>query len=358
MHDAGPGVTRTLVSVVVINHNYGRFLNQSIQSALRQSHGSIEVVVVDDGSVDESGTILDTLDAAVVQVRQRQGGHVQALNAGFAACSGDVVVFLDADDVLYPECVATVLESWRDGCAKLQYRLDTIDAQGRDLQLRFPNYPHDLGAGEIRRRALLDGYYPWPVSSGNAFARTYLDCVMPIDSTVIFKSPDGFLNKMAPLYGDVLTTERILGAYRVHGRNAWAHLATSAALPDYARTVRFDAVLHQAFVDQAASRGLKVGPYEAMSVPSWLEMRLLSLRFARARHPIADDSTRRALQQALSAAARAPDATRIGRMLWAAWFIALAVLPKRLLATCVRLGRSQSRRGALARLAVASSRRS
>ena len=352
------GADEPLVSIVIINHNYGRFLRDAVDSALAQDHGAVEVVVVDDGSTDGSGAVLDALPAGIVQVRQRQCGHVRALNAGFAACGGQIVMFLDADDVLYSGCVTTALAAWRPGCVKLQYRLDTIDAEGRDLHLQFPAYSHTLDPREIRARALRHGFYPWPVSSGNAFSRAYLDQVLPIDADTIFKSPDGFLNKMAPLFGDVLTLGEVLGGYRVHGRNAWAHSAASAALPDYARTVRFDAVLHRAFVERAAALGHAVGPYERMAVLAWLEMRFLSLRHARTHHPIAGDTVPGVLRHGLRAARLAPDTTAAGRVLWSAWFVALATCPKPLLARLVRAGRSQSGRSRLARLAVAWSRRS
>lgn len=346
-----------LVSVVVINHNYGRFLREAVDSALAQDHDAVEIVVVDDGSTDGSGAVLDALPTGIIQVRQAQCGHVRALNAGFAACAGQIVIFLDADDVLYPDCVTKVLAAWRPGCIKVQYRLDTIDAGGRDLHLQFPAYAGNLDTREIRARALRSGYYPWPVSSGNAFSRAYLEQVLPIDAGVIFKSPDGFMNKMAPLFGDVLTASEVLGGYRVHGRNAWAHSAGSATLPNYARTVRFDAVLHQAFVKRAAAFGHAVGPYERMAVLAWLEMRFLSLRLAKTDHPIAGDTVHGVLRHGLRAVRVAPDTTLAGRVLWSVWFLALATCPKPLLARVVRMGRSQSRRSRLARLAVSWSRR-
>ncbi len=346
------------VSVVIINHNYGRFLQHAIDSARGQRGAAVEIVVVDDGSTDESGAILDDMASEIVQVRQSKGGHCRALNAGFAASSGELVIFLDADDMLYAECVGTVLDAWRPGCVKLQYRLDTVDAEGRDLDLPFPTYPRDLGPSAVRQRALRTGSYPWPVSSGNAYARSYLNQVLPVDAETIFKSPDGFLNKMAPLFGDVVTIAAVLAAYRVHGCNAWAYQASSTSLPNYARTVRFDAVLHQSFVDRAAAQGNEIGRYEVMPVPAWLEMRLLCLRLARPEHPLPGDTMSLALRQALRASVIAPDLTVFGRALWCAWFLIISILPKSMLTSVVRSGRSQSRRNVLARIAVSWAKRS
>jgi hypothetical protein len=114
------------------------------------------------------------------------------------------------------------MANWHKGLSKLQYRLDTIDAEGVDQRMPFPDYPPTLTSEEIRRRLLRFGWHPWPVSSGNAFARDFVARLTPICEQRIFKSPDGFLNKMAPLFGPVGVLNEVLGDYRVHGANVWA----------------------------------------------------------------------------------------------------------------------------------------
>ncbi|TLU72543.1 glycosyltransferase [Lichenicoccus roseus] len=262
--------TATAVSVVIINHNYGAFLRASIESVLEQSHVASELIVVDDGSSDSSEDVLASYGDRITTVRQENLGHVKAFNAGFAASRGDVVLFVDADDMLYPDCLASVLSAWRDGLSKLQFRLDTIDADGRDLNMPFPAYSSLLTAKEIRRRSVANGYYPWPVSTGNAYARAYLLAVMPVPHPRIWKAPDGYVNKLAPLFGDVATLPRQLGAYRVHGGNLWASSANKVNLAGYTRNVRYDRDLHEEFAAVAARQGLRVGAYADRLVPQWI----------------------------------------------------------------------------------------
>jgi glycosyltransferase involved in cell wall biosynthesis len=353
VHASAPGPA---VSIVVINFNYGAFLSQAIESALAQTYPHLDIVVVDDGSTDNSIEVLNAYRERVRIIETPHGGHVSAVNAGLAGSAGDLVVLLDADDLLYPDCLSRAVAAWRDRAAKLQFRLDTIDGSGTDQNMPFPAYPADLDAAEIRRRSLRTGYYPWPVSSGNMFSRAYLREVTPIDAARIFKSPDGYLNKMAPLFGPVITLDAILGAYRVHGRNAWAQSSGVARSAAYVRGTRFDAMLHGAFREAARRQGHDVPPFDRAAVPQWVEVRLLSLRLERGAHPFAADTIPRVWWIGVRAARDAAGATWLGRVMWMAWFSLLALLPRNLVAFLAGNWRAQSRRSTLARRLVAISR--
>jgi glycosyltransferase involved in cell wall biosynthesis len=97
-----------LVSIVIANYNYGRFLGEAIESALGQTHRDTEVVVVDDGSTDDSVAVAGQYPVRLVA--QPNGGVSRARNAGAKKAQGGLLVFLDADDVLEP---AFVERCWR-----------------------------------------------------------------------------------------------------------------------------------------------------------------------------------------------------------------------------------------------------
>ncbi|BCX03811.1 MAG: hypothetical protein KatS3mg053_1749 [Candidatus Roseilinea sp.] len=95
-----------LVSVIIPCYNAGRWLRESVDSCLAQSYHSIEVIVVDDGSTDDSPDILRSYGDRIQFVRQSHSNGNRARNAGISLSQGEYLQFLDADDYLLPEKVA------------------------------------------------------------------------------------------------------------------------------------------------------------------------------------------------------------------------------------------------------------
>src|SRR5580704_431919 len=103
--------TLPLVSVIIVNRNYGRFLKQAADSVFEQTYPDIECIIVDNASTDESADVLQEITAqypdARIARRKDPGGQSLAAKEGFEASSGEYVVFLDADDYLLPCFVET-----------------------------------------------------------------------------------------------------------------------------------------------------------------------------------------------------------------------------------------------------------
>lgn len=112
------GVMR--LSCLINNYNYGRFVAEAVESAFSQSAPFDEVVVVDDGSSDQSPAVLASLEKRHPRLKvvlKPNGGQLSAFSAGLAASTGDVVYFLDADDVYeadYVERTAGVFQARPD----------------------------------------------------------------------------------------------------------------------------------------------------------------------------------------------------------------------------------------------------
>ena len=96
----GVSVPASLVSIVIPTRNYADYVGQAIRSALHQGYQPVEIIVVDDGSTDDTPAVLREFEGAIQVVRLGGLGVSAARNAGLAQAHGEYVVFLDADDLL------------------------------------------------------------------------------------------------------------------------------------------------------------------------------------------------------------------------------------------------------------------
>lgn len=313
-------------SIVITNYNYGRFVARCIDSALAQSYPDTEVVVVDDASQDHSREIIQSYGNRVVPVLQeRNGGQGAAFNAGFRACRGDVVLFLDADDWLYPHAVTRVVAALSPGVAQVQFRLHLVDGNGRHIDL-LPAPEVKFDDGDVVPILLRRGRYENTVTSGNAFARTTLSAILPVPEKEFQISADGYLVTVAPFCGRIVSIDEPLGAYVVHGGNYWS--SGHAAEPErFRRALRHDSDRYDVLRRKAAEYRLVVAPCPGLADPQHLTNRICSLVLDPQGHPDPGDS-RLALALRGAWASRDESLPRARRALLAMWFLALGVLPR------------------------------
>jgi len=95
-----------VVSIVIPAYNAKDWIDQAIQSALGQSYDNFEIVVVDDGSTDDTSTVVQQYGDPVRYVWKENGGSASARNRGIAEAQGTYIAFLDADDVWHPTKLA------------------------------------------------------------------------------------------------------------------------------------------------------------------------------------------------------------------------------------------------------------
>lgn len=97
------------ISVILNNYNYGQYIGAAIRSVLSQDHTDFELIIVDDGSTDDSREIISSFsDPRIKKVFKANGGQLSAFNEGFKISSGDIVCFLDADDMYQPGYLSAV----------------------------------------------------------------------------------------------------------------------------------------------------------------------------------------------------------------------------------------------------------
>ena len=128
---------RSPVSVVIPCYNQARFLAAAIRSAKTQPVQALECLVVDDGSTDDTAAVARSEGATLLM--QPNAGVSAARNSGLAAATGELVVFLDADDELVPGSVAlsaVELERAADAAAVVG-RCEAMDSEGRPLPVQY-----------------------------------------------------------------------------------------------------------------------------------------------------------------------------------------------------------------------------
>jgi glycosyltransferase involved in cell wall biosynthesis len=103
-------MTLPLVSIIIPTYNRAAYLLEAIDSALSQTYQHIEVVVVDDGSTDNTMDILDPIRGRITFLQQKKAGRSAARNTGIRQSSGSFIIFLDSDDLLLPDAVCLQVE--------------------------------------------------------------------------------------------------------------------------------------------------------------------------------------------------------------------------------------------------------
>jgi len=218
---AGPLLYRPrVVSIVVSSYNYGSFLAKAIESALSQTYDATDVIVVDDGSTDDSREVIARYSGRVTAVLKENGGQASALNAGFAGSSGDVVIFLDSDDVLLPTAAENAVSHFNDpDVSKVHWPLIQVDAHGTRSEVLAP--AQTLAEGDVTAGLVHHGPhgYIWPPMSGNAWARSFLERIFPMPELEYRTCPDLYLSALVPLFGVIRRLDEPQSLWRIHGTN-------------------------------------------------------------------------------------------------------------------------------------------
>jgi glycosyltransferase involved in cell wall biosynthesis len=225
-------------SIIINNYNYEQFVGQAIESALGQTHPA-QVIVVDDGSTDRSRSVIERFGSRIHAIFTSNGGQGAAMNAGFAVATGDIVVFLDADDLLGPSAIATLLARWQPGTVFAQYPLNIIDRDGSTIGVH-PDPPSRLADGDVRAELLRTGSFGANVTSGLAFSRGALAQVMPLPADDFRNAADGYMVRATAFLGCVQRLDEKLGSYRTHDRNDSNVCAEPSGLADgFRKKIRY-----------------------------------------------------------------------------------------------------------------------
>jgi glycosyltransferase involved in cell wall biosynthesis len=200
-----------LVSAVIINHNYGRYLGECIDSVLAQTYRGIETIVVDDGSTDNSLEVLQSYSNRIAVVSQSNKGPSAARNAGIARSTGEWIAFLDSDDLWLPEKIRCQSEYFYDDSVGIIFcGLEYIDEFGIVIGYSDPTLAKD----PLRQLAT----FTYPAIGGGSTAAVRGDCLRRLrgfDETLFCGEDLDLWIRVAADY-EVRTIPAALVKYRRH----------------------------------------------------------------------------------------------------------------------------------------------
>ena len=129
----------TMASVIIPSFNHAQFIEEAVRSVLCQTHELLELIIVDDGSTDDSVEVLRGIrDPRMRIVRQQNQGAHAAINNGFALATSEILCILNSDDTFHPRRIERALKVFREEPdAKLVCSwINTVDTSGKSLGIK------------------------------------------------------------------------------------------------------------------------------------------------------------------------------------------------------------------------------
>jgi hypothetical protein len=223
LNQAGP----IRITVLIDTYNYGHFIEESIDSVLAQEfpQDQMEIVVVDDGSVDDTADRVRKYGDRVQYFYKPNGGQASALNFGIARARGEIIAFLDGDDYWLPGKLRRVsAEFEKQPETGMVYHSFCCKHASSSEPLPFVGLGGVSGFLPDNRKSLL-GYDLYPTAT-LAFRRSVLQRLLPVPESLIVQA-DAHLTACVIFVAPIAYIDQPLTVYRVHADNMWNCVANT-----------------------------------------------------------------------------------------------------------------------------------
>ncbi len=204
------------VSVVIPTYNRAAYLVEAIQSVLAQTFRDFEIVIVDDGSTDNTADVVKTInDSRLHYIFQENRGVSAALNTGWRAAGGEYIGILGSDDMWLPTCLQELVQTLETSphLGVVYARAQGMDARGEPLTQLVG--ARERFAGETLK-SLVYGDFVCPIAV--VIRRAALERVGGYDESLIANEDWDLWLRLAPYYG-IGYVPRVLARYRFHTQN-------------------------------------------------------------------------------------------------------------------------------------------
>ncbi len=205
-------------SVVIDTYNYGRYVEDAVESVLAQEFPleEREILVVDDGSTDDTEERLRKYGDGIRYLQKPNGGQASAFNCGFERARGQVIALLDADDVWLPSKLGRVSEAFEQnpGAGMVYHRVYWWEETNKTLPDKY--FVPVSGRVPENRSDLLK--YPMSGASSLTFRRGTLQELTPIPEALRTQA-DAYLTALVIFVAPVVALPESLANYRIHDSN-------------------------------------------------------------------------------------------------------------------------------------------
>jgi glycosyltransferase involved in cell wall biosynthesis len=223
-----------LVSILIANYNYEKYIGETLESVLSQTYPNFEAIVCDDGSKDNSCELIEAYvqkNSRIKLIRQQNGGVASALNTTYRNSSGEIVCLLDADDVWMPDKVQKVVEAFQSNPKGGFVIHDVYQIDGQGKLIKPTPMLKNLASGWMASSALENGgtVENIPPASALCIRREVAQLIFPLNETFT-RNADSLIFRCAPFVTEIVPVSEVLSKFRLHGANLTSFTSFTADL--------------------------------------------------------------------------------------------------------------------------------
>ncbi|XPV68885.1 MAG: glycosyltransferase family 2 protein [Halarcobacter sp.] len=213
----------TFVSILIDNYNYEKYISNAIESALNQTYKNYEIIIVDDGSIDDSKKIIDSYVQKYPQIiraiYKENGGQASAFNVGIKEIKGELICFLDSDDEFESNKLEEIVDLYEKGYEYIFNDHTMIFDNNAPKGYEPIRYPYN---GQNLFLLYYISKYVGGICSTLSISKKIAEQIFPIEDEKGWRiqADDVIVYMSAMLTQSYFSTKR-LTRYRIHGNNGY-----------------------------------------------------------------------------------------------------------------------------------------